>query len=231
MPPKKLEGVKIHIEHSLLSSSLGSLVSEALQQLDAEVDGAAHPIEYTITWEPRGDAHVLVILDESTPFRKHAEEMRLHFPGRRIAYIVQGLEDIDQELVRLQTSTDCLTMETSDAEETAWWIAQLLIDACTDIKRAAMPRVRSGHDATDTWRLMLLKIHGVSDTMAAAIVRVYPTTRSLSDAYDKLTSTDAEKLLTQILVSGKRKICIAVSTRIHRFFTCDDPQFRINVHN
>ena len=90
MPPKKLEGVKIHIEHSLLSSSLGSLVSEALQQLDAEVDGAAHPIEYTITWEPRGDAHVLVILDESTPFHKHAEEMYLHFSERRITYLCKA---------------------------------------------------------------------------------------------------------------------------------------------
>jgi hypothetical protein len=227
MPPRGLENVKIYIEHSLLSSSLGSLAQTELKQHGAVVDGAEYPMEYTITWEPHGDDSVLVVVDESTPFSKHSEQMRLHYPGRRIIYIVQGLENIDQELVHLQTSNPCFVMETQDASETVKWITRLLIDTTAIIKRTA-PKIRSGHDAADTWRLTLQKIHGVSASIALTIVKKYPIMRSLWDAYNELSSDDAKKLLAQIQISDKSKLGIALSTRIYNEFMCNDPNFRIN---
>jgi hypothetical protein len=46
---KRLEGIKFHIEQSLLSSSLGISISAELQQLNAEVNETDHPMEYIIT--------------------------------------------------------------------------------------------------------------------------------------------------------------------------------------
>jgi ERCC4-type nuclease len=141
---------------------------------------------------------------------------------------VQGLEDIDQELIHLQTSINCFIIETNTAEETVQWIVQLVHDTSTDIKHTTVPRVRSGHDTADTWRLMLQQIHGVSAIVATSVVRTYPTLQSLVEAYNALPPADAKELLAQIKISDKRKIGSALSTRIHCTFTCDDPDFKIN---
>ena len=102
MPPKRsLSGVTIRVEHRLFLSSLGTLIRAVLEQNNAVVYEADHLIEYTITWEPCTRASILIIIDESIAFRKHAEEMVLQYPGQRIIYIVQDLKNIDQKLVVL----------------------------------------------------------------------------------------------------------------------------------
>jgi hypothetical protein len=227
MPPKSLSGVTIRIERRLFLSSLGILIRAALEQNNAVVHEANHPIEYTITWEPCTQASILVVIDESTAFRKHAEEMVLQYPGRRIIYIVQDLENIDQELVAIQTSISCLIMETHSAEDTTDWIVQLVHDTGPDVKHVLTPRVYSGLGATDSWRRILLQLHRVSEPIVTAIIKLYPTMQSLVNAYSK--SDDPEKLLVGIQVSGNRKIGVAISRRIHCIFTSDNPKCMINV--
>lgn len=132
IPPRRLTGVHVHIEHILLLSPLGDRIRTVLEKRGATVDSTTHSIEYAITWEPHGATSVLVVINKSMPFQRHAQEIQWHFPGRHILYVVQGLDDIDQELVKLQMTVDCLIEETHDAKETTQCIAQWLTDVCVD---------------------------------------------------------------------------------------------------
>ena len=169
-----------------------------------------------------------MVIDESTSFNKHVEEMQTHYPGQRFIYIVQGLEDIDKDLVYLQTMTDCIIMETKDSEETVHWIVQLLIVACAKNKHTSVHKIVKGRDAAHTWRLILQTIHGVSEEKATAIVNKYPTMRRLINAYNSLEPTNAERLLAKIKGSGSRAIGDVLSKRIYNAFTRDEPHYQIN---
>ena len=152
--------------------------------------------------------------------------MVLQYPGQRIIYIVQDLKNIDQELVVVQTSIDCLITETHSTEDTADWIVQLIHSTKPDVKHSLNPRVYSGLDATGSWQCMLLQIYRVSIPMATAIMKVYPTVQSLTNAYS--ISDCLDKMLIGIQVSDDRKIGVAISKHIHCIFTSDNPNYMIN---
>lgn len=217
--------IEIFVDGGLLSTSLGNMIRTAFEQADAVVNGAIHTIENTIIWKMRGVGWVLVIIDESTPFRKHAREMRETFLDHRIVYVIQNLEDVDSELVNMQTTTDYIIVETLDAEDTIRWVLQLVTDTYREVKRTAVPKVRSGRGASDTWRRMLELIFRVSAQKASAIVSKYPTLQSLCYAYSLLTPDKAEVLL----VGGDCGLHVATSKRVYTTFTHDDPKHRINV--
>lgn len=217
--------IEIFVDGSLLSWPLGKMIRTTFEQADAVVNGAIHTIENTITWRTRGVEWVLVIIDESTPFRKHAREMREIFLDHRIVYVIQNLEDVDSELVNMQTTTDYIVVETLNAEDTVRWVLQLVSDTYREVKHTAVPRVRSGRGASDTWRRMLELIFMVSAQKASVIVSRYPTLQSLRDAYSLLTPDKAEVLL----VGGDCGLNVATSKRVYTTFTHDDPTHRINV--
>lgn len=226
MPPNtNLDGIKIYVDNRLLFSSPENMIRITLEQVGAVVYGADHIIENTIIWETRGVGWVSVVIDESTPFRKHAREMHNTFPDHRIVYIIQNLEDIDMELVHIQTTTDYIIVETLNAEDTMHWVLQLVSDSSREVKRTAAPRVRSGRGADDTWRRTLEQIFRVSGPKASAIVSVYPSLKHLCDAYSMLTPDKAARLL----VGGDCGLSVATSDRVYKTFTCNDPQYRINV--
>jgi hypothetical protein len=228
MPKLRLEGATVHIERSLLALPLGTLICEGLEKHGATIDRADHPVEYSMTWEPCGDSWVLVVVDKTTDLCKHAKEMQLHFQGRRILYIVQGLGEIDEQLIQLQAATQCFITETCNADDSVDWIVQLLGDICADKKHIAAPKVQKGRDAITTWCIMLQQIHGVSEAIATVIVDRYPSVNGLLEAYEQ-NPQKAKDLLIGIPVTGKkRNINRTVSIRIHTFLTGNDPQTLIN---
>ncbi|RUP50704.1 hypothetical protein BC936DRAFT_138011 [Jimgerdemannia flammicorona] len=169
-----------------------------------------------------------MVVDKTTDLCKHAKEIQLHFQGQHILYIVQGLGEIDKQLIRLQAATQCFITETCNVNDSVDWIVQLLGDICADKKHIAAPKVQKGHDAITTWCIMLQQIYGVSEAIAAAIVDHYPSVNSLLEAYEQ-NPQKAKDLLIGIPVAGKkRNVNRTVSIRIHTFLTGDDPKTPIN---
>lgn len=63
-------------------------------------------------------------------------------------------------------------------------------------------QVRAGTGSSDTWLRMLQEIQLVTEPVARGIINIYPTVKSLYDAYKKcLTREEAESLLTFVEVT------------------------------
>ncbi|CAD7695021.1 unnamed protein product [Ostreobium quekettii] len=87
------------------------------------------------------------------------------------------------------------------------------------------------HDAPQhsaAFAMLLHAIPGVGPRDAQAVALEHPTFRELMGAYDDSNRSAAEKrgLLSNLLQppAKKRRVGPAVSTRIHRLFTADDPE-------
>src|SRR5262245_31988302 len=110
-----MSGATVRMEKTLLASDLGRLIREGLEECGAIVDGGDHPVKNSIMWEPHGSSWVLVVVDCVEAFQ--TTDIQLHFPDRYILYIVQGLDDIDEQLIQLQATAECCITETRTAKE------------------------------------------------------------------------------------------------------------------
>jgi hypothetical protein len=71
-------------------------------------------------------------------------------------------------------------------------------------------QVRVGTNLNDTWLRMLQEIQFVTEPVAKGIVNVYPTVKSLYNAYKKcITREEAEHLLTfvEVKINIKYHVC------------------------
>jgi len=85
---------------------------------------------------------------------------------------------------------------------------------------------KSSKNLTETWATQLEQIYSVSHRCAQAVVGVYPTIRSLVNAYnaDALELQQKKELLQDIVVEGKgqRRLGPVLSERIFCVFTSTD---------
>ncbi|XP_076804003.1 structure-specific endonuclease subunit EME1-like isoform X2 [Clavelina lepadiformis] len=87
----------------------------------------------------------------------------------------------------------------------------------------------TGEGSRKVWRQMLMELHNVSPEMASAIVNGFPSLNQLLSAYQQLTPSEGENLLSEVIVrrgvgslENRRKIGPELSRRIYRMYTSTD---------
>jgi crossover junction endonuclease EME1 len=152
------------------------------------------------------------------------------------------LEEMEEKLLWLQVIAKCLIIHTKDIEDTAEMIGILSTDIATipyknrncDLNFWAEGQVRVGTNFNDTWLRMLQEIQFVTEPVARGIISVYPTVKSLYNAYNKcITREEAESLLTYVEISSigsaqRRCINKPLSKRIYEIFMGTNPDYIIS---
>ncbi|PKY37327.1 hypothetical protein RhiirA4_493476, partial [Rhizophagus irregularis] len=119
------------------------------------------------------------------------------------------LEEVEEKFLWLQIIAKCLIIHTKDFEDTVETIGILSTDIATipyknrncDLNFWVEGQVRVGTGSSDTWLRMLQEIQLVTEPVARGIINIYPTVKSLYDAYKKcLTREEAESLLSFVEV-------------------------------
>ncbi|KAL1925798.1 uncharacterized protein VTP21DRAFT_681 [Calcarisporiella thermophila] len=149
-------------------------------------------------------------------------------------------EHIEEELISLQLMKRYLIVHTTGSKQSAETILQFTMDIATrpyKTKRNANfnfwanAHVRCGSDAAESWLRMLQEIQLVTPRIAESIVEVYPTVRSLYDAYFACESIEEGEMLLadieveRVAIPGQRprRIGPAMSKRIYHIFMGKDP--------
>jgi hypothetical protein len=90
-------------------------------------------------------------------------------------------------------------------------------------------------ERTLTWVKQLMCIPGISEIKAIAIAKQYPTIKSLMEIYlsEEYNSNEKEQFLAEVMIenktkSTKKRLGVALSTKIYRFFNADNPDFIIH---
>ncbi|RHZ46109.1 hypothetical protein Glove_634g22 [Diversispora epigaea] len=147
------------------------------------------------------------------------------------------IDKIEDELIFLQLIDKCLIVHTKDIEETAEMIGILSSDIATipykhnngNFNFWVENQVRAGKDCCDTWLRMLQEIQQVTQPVAKGILNIYPTVKSLYEAYERCSDQEeAENLLNDVEIAstglGRRSRFVnkAVSKRIYEIFMGKD---------
>ncbi|CAG8435963.1 uncharacterized protein OCT59_010764 [Rhizophagus irregularis] len=152
------------------------------------------------------------------------------------------LEEVEEKFLWLQIIAKCLIIHTKDFEDTAETIGILSTDIATipyknrncDLNFWVEGQVRVGTGSSDTWLRMLQEIQLVTEPVARGIINIYPTVKSLYDAYKKcLTREEAESLLSFVEIPNtgfaqRRCINKPLSKKIYEIFMGTDPDYIIS---
>ncbi|KAI9598235.1 hypothetical protein BDF19DRAFT_419906 [Syncephalis fuscata] len=146
-------------------------------------------------------------------------------------------QEIERRFIELQLRHRCLIVLIEQWHEAARWIKQfgseIAIGPQRKIRAAinGLPRVPSGRDANEGWRIMLEQIYLCGAQAAAAIARQYPSPSALHLAYNACSSPhDAEHMLASLPIHNgsigtqhTRRLGPTLSRRIYRVFCGNDP--------
>ncbi|CAG8440557.1 3460_t:CDS:2 [Ambispora gerdemannii] len=145
-------------------------------------------------------------------------------------------DKVEDELIWLQVDAECLIIHAKNLEESSKKIFILTGDIAKipykneGLNFCVENAIRSGVDDTDTWQRTLQAIPSVTEPIASAIVRKYPTIRSFYSAYFKCHTIEEEELLLskiEIASSGlghsSRFINKPLSKKIYDIFMEQDP--------
>lgn len=112
---------------------------------------------------------------------------------------------------------------TKNIDETILYLDQFALELAA--KRYQMEicplKSKSGGSLTDTWRLMLIGIRGITDVVADAIIFRFPTINAMYKALEQ--EQDPIKMLEDIRITEKRRIGPSLASKIHLIFTSRDP--------
>ncbi|KAG9290570.1 hypothetical protein G9A89_020940 [Geosiphon pyriformis] len=151
-------------------------------------------------------------------------------------------EKIEESLIWLQVVANCFIVHTNNLQESAEMIGILTTDIAripyknrsTELNFCIENQIRAGANASDTWFRMLQEIQLVTQPVAKAIVREYPTLKVLYCAYENCRSLEeAESLLAHVEITGtglghrNRYINKPLSKRIHDLFLGTNPDILI----
>ncbi|KAJ3358002.1 hypothetical protein HDU83_000059 [Entophlyctis luteolus] len=150
-------------------------------------------------------------------------------------------EDFDDALFWLQMAAGCFIQLSDNIEESGNLIASFTASIAMIPERRSRSEqqlrlnfgdtVKSGESTEDVWRRVLMEIKPCSESLANAILAVYPTYRSLMEAYMTIPSQSArEKLLENLdvhRIASARRIGPAMSRKICLALTCDDPNLQV----
>ncbi|KAJ3072696.1 crossover junction endonuclease eme1 [Rhizoclosmatium hyalinum] len=155
---------------------------------------------------------------------------------------IASKEDMDAQLLWLQMFGDCFVQQAESLEETCGLIVSFTTTIAmiperkyrseTHLRLNFGDEVKKGDSIQDHWRKILMEVKPLTEPVANSIMAVYPTYRSLMEAYAECPSQSArESVLEDILIdrgtvkrdrvgpSRSRKICWAL--------TVDDPTLAV----
>ncbi|GAO51642.1 hypothetical protein G7K_5737-t1 [Saitoella complicata NRRL Y-17804] len=152
------------------------------------------------------------------------------------------VEEVDEELVEealisLQITHECLIVHTTAPADSAEWIAILTSDIATIPYKTTrqnlstsfcvdVGQVKTGIDIKDTFSKMLQEVQRVTPQVAAGVMQKYPSLPELLEGFKKkgpeaLANVPIGATKTGALSS--RTIGVALSKKIHNVFTNRDP--------
>lgn len=147
-------------------------------------------------------------------------------------------DSIEDALLELQVVHGVLIHQTGAMVETAQWVSIFTQHISTVPYRRAQAessdagfcmeagQVRTGQDSKDTYVRMLQEISRITAPIAYGIVSEFPSLGQLIDGLENkgpLALAECRKSANQDGAFSDRKIGPAVSKRVHRIFTCQDP--------
>jgi hypothetical protein len=208
--------------------------TDAFKDIDVDIEGVEQKISNSILLS-FNDRNIIIIIEKHMIlFMDHYKNVCAMYPNWCICYILQDLDDIDEHLIPLHTSTGCLINETSSDKDTIECVVQLIKATMRKTKDTYpntnfIPKVRSGQNAFDSWLIRLQQIPGITAVMAMAIANKYPSTKSLIDAYHTQETDKAKHQLLKGIIFGRdRKIGSVISKRVYAILTCNDPDVYIS---
>ncbi|GAA5869905.1 hypothetical protein JCM16303_001837 [Sporobolomyces ruberrimus] len=152
-------------------------------------------------------------------------------------------DELELAIMRMQMKTRCMIVSVDKIEDAVDWLEQINFDVGQKpYQRLKLSHItmlgtgeanlQSGKDLQDTYIKMLASLKGVTDAVAKGIAGIYPTMRSLLEAWDRCPGGEREK--REMLIGiGKgrnvngtathRSIGAASSGNIYRMLTSQDP--------
>jgi len=147
-------------------------------------------------------------------------------------------DSVEDALLELQVVHDVLIHQTGAMVETAQWVSIFTQHISTVPYRRAQAessdagfcmeagQVRTGQDSKDTYVRMLQEIARITAPIAYGIVAEFPSLGQLIDGLERkgpLALAECRKSANQDGAFSDRKIGPAVSKRVHKIFTGQDP--------
>jgi hypothetical protein len=139
-------------------------------------------------------------------------------PGKQVNhYVIEKMPDVLAMIASITRSVAHAPTKRSQKDMSSMdWFAENDKGASVDLKDMKKDPLR-------LWRKQLEQFPKISREVADAIAKVYPTPKSLINAYDRLDEA-AGRILLQDLPVGKnaRRVGPDISRKLHMFFTARD---------
>jgi len=152
-------------------------------------------------------------------------------PKIRFVFLISKF--FDSVFIELQLCHQCQILHSQKSDDTFSDIVRLTTIIAHAPYRRTKPnfdfcpesvKKAKTNDFTVVWANQLSQIHGVTEPLAEAIVRQFPSFQSLIQFYRNDTiDTKTKESFLQGISTGSKQIGAALSQKIYRIFTATDP--------